>query len=99
MFNKLKQIKELSQKANQLKKLLADEKVEATTDWGKIKIIMNGNMQIVSLDIDPELLSPDKKTKLQEGLQSALNDVLKKAGELAAKKMQSLGGLDMSMFQ
>ena len=93
MFNKLKQIKDLRSKAKQMQSTLAEESVEASAAWGKVKLTMNGNQEITSIDIDPELLSPDKKAELEKAVQEAVADAIKKVQRVMAKKMQDMGGL------
>jgi len=46
MFNKLKQIQDLRHQANQIKNALAQETVEGSGAWGKVKVIMDGNQEI-----------------------------------------------------
>jgi len=91
MFNKIKQFKNLRDQAKQLKEQLAEETVNA--DWkDKIKMVMDGNQKILSVDIDSELLNPDKKEDLEKGIKSCLADAIKKSQMAAARKMQGMGG-------
>lgn len=98
MFEKLKQIKDLRSKAKQLQDMLGQESVEASAGWGKVKLTMNGNMEITSLEIDSELLNPDKKIDLEKNIKEAVNDAIKKVQRLMAQKMQDMGGLDLPKF-
>ena len=93
MFNKLKQIKDLRDQAKVLKEALEKESVEGAGGWGKVKIIMNGNQEVVSVTIDPELAASDKKEKLEEATKEAVNDAIKKCQRVMAQKMQSMGNL------
>lgn len=92
MFEKLKQFKDLRDQAKRMQEMLAQETVYH--DWhGKINLVMDGNQKIISVDINPELLDPEKKEELQKGLAECFNEAVKKAQMAAARKMQSLGGL------
>jgi DNA-binding YbaB/EbfC family protein len=93
MFNKLKQVKELRDKAKQLQGMLAEEKVEGSAGWGKVKIKMDGNQQVLNVEIDPELLTDQKK--LQEILKDAFNDAAKKAQRRMVEKMKTSGDLNI----
>jgi DNA-binding YbaB/EbfC family protein len=93
MFNKLKQVKELRDKAKQLQGMLAEEKVEGSAGWGKVKIKMDGNQQVLNVEIDPELLTDPKK--LQEILKDAFNDAAKKAQRRMVEKMKTSGDLNI----
>jgi hypothetical protein len=91
MFNKLKQFKDIRDKAKDMQSQLAQETAEGQAAWGKIKIIINGNQEILSVSIDPELLSDAKK--LEELLKEGINDAIKKIQRIIAMKMQQMGGL------
>ena len=95
MFNKLKQFKDLRDKAKQLQSSLATEKVDGSGAWGKVKVEMDGNQTITSVQVDDELMKPDQKDKLQSGLKDALNDALKKAQRKMMEKMKGMGGFDL----
>ncbi len=93
MFNKLKQFKDLRDKAKELQDTLGKESLTATAAGGSISLTMNGNLELTSVSIDPSLLSADKKTKLEEGLKEAHKDALKKMQRTMAMKMKEMGGL------
>jgi DNA-binding YbaB/EbfC family protein len=95
MFEKLKQFKDLREKAKTLQSALATEKVEGAAAWGKIKIEMDGNQTVTTVAIDDALLAASEKTKLQDGVKEALNDALKKAQRKMMEKMKEMGGLDI----
>src|SRR5512135_2010473 len=95
MFEKLKQFKDLREKAKTLQSALATEKVEGTAAWGKVKIEMDGNQSVTSVAIDDSLMAASEKTKLQDGVKEALNDALKKAQRKMMEKMKEMGGLDI----
>jgi len=91
MFNKIKHLKELRNQAKNLKDSLAEEKIEV--DYKGIKLVMNGNQEIISLNISEELLNPNRKEDLEKYLKEALSQAIKKVQYAMARKMQSMGGL------
>lgn len=95
MFEKLKQFKDLRDKAKTLQSALATEKVEGTAAWGKIKIEMDGNQAITAVSIDEELLKPSEKSKLESGIKDALGDALKKAQRKMLEKMKGMEGFNL----
>ncbi len=97
MFSKLKQFKDLRDTAKELKNSLAEEIIEGSGGWGKIKIKIDGNQDIKSVEIDPEYLNPDKKEKLQNDIKDAFNDGIKKIQKVMAEKMKN-SDLDLSKF-
>lgn len=94
MFNKLKQFKDLRERAKTLQASLAEEHVEGSAGWGKVKVIMDGNQQIVSVTIDPELMSD--KGKLEGFVKEAVNEAVQKIQRLMSTKLKDLGGLDLA---
>lgn len=93
MFNKIKAIQELKTQANQIKKVLAEEKIEGSGNWGKIKITMDGNQEVLSVKIADEIIGD--KSKLESGIKEAVNDTIKKAQRVMAQKMSQMGGIDL----
>lgn len=94
MFNKLKQIQKLRHDAKELQKTLAQETVHGAAAGDKIQLVMDGNQQVLSVTVDPSLLSVDKKEKLEEGLKDAFNSTIRKLQMNMARKMQK-GEIDM----
>lgn len=88
VFSKLKQFKELRSQAKTLQHELAQETVHADAKGGKIQIVMDGNQKIVTLDIDPSLLSPEKKHDVEEGLKDAMENAVKKVQRIMAEKVR-----------
>lgn len=92
MFEKLKYMKDIRSQAKQMQTALAGETAEGSAAWGKVKIIMNGNQEILSVSIDPELIRPETKDKLESAIKEATNDVIKKIQKIMAEKMRAMGG-------
>jgi len=93
MFSKLKYLKDLRSQAKTMQNALAEEKAEGSAAWGKVKIVMNGNQEVLSISIDPELVKQESKDKLESAIKEATNDAIKKVQRIMAKKMQDMGGL------
>lgn len=92
MFSKLKQFKDLRDQGKKLQGALAGESVTARTFGDKVVLTLDGNLAITGLAIDPEILSSDKKEKLENAIKEAHSDALKKMQRIIAGKMQDLGG-------
>jgi len=87
MFNKLKQFKDLRNQAKTLQNALAQESVEYEKNG--IKIIMNGNMEITKLTISTDT----PKDRLENILAETVNETIKRAQKVMAKKVQDMGGI------
>lgn len=94
MFNKLKQVKDLRSRAKELQSKLGEEKVEGSAGFGKVKVTMDGNHEVVSVSIDEGQMND--KTKLEGNVKEAVNDASKKLQRVLASKMKDLGGMDLA---
>lgn len=92
MLNKLKQFKDLRNQAKQLQEQLGKESVTVETLGNKVVMTMDGNLKMVGLAIDDELMQPNQKEKLQEGIKKAHEEALKKMQRIMAMKMKDMGG-------
>ena len=91
MFSKLKEIKDLRSQAKTIQGLLADVSIEASAAWGRVKIKMSGNQEVQSVTIDPELLTPNKKSDLEKAVGEAITEANKKAQKAMAEKVRASG--------
>ncbi len=87
MFNKLKQFRDLRNQAKTLRNSLAQESVDYETNG--VKITMNGNLEITKLNINTDA----PKEKLENILTDAVNETIKRAQKVMAKKVQEMGGI------
>lgn len=87
MFNKLKQLKDLRSQAKKMQNVLGQELI--TTEKSGIKIVMNGNLEVISIVINEDLA----KDSLEGLLADTLNETIKKAQRIMAQKLQAMGGL------
>ena len=94
MFSKLKQFKDIREKAKVIQEALSSEKAEGSAAWGKVKVTLNGNQQVLDVSIDPEMMQD--KTKLEAALKDAVNDGMQKIQKTMATKLKDIGGLDLA---
>jgi DNA-binding protein YbaB len=92
MFSKLKQFKDLRDQGKKLQEALGTESVTVRELGDKVILTIDGNLQMTGLAIDPEVLTPDKKDKLENAIKNAHSDALKKMQRIIAGKMQEMGG-------
>lgn len=87
MFNKLKQFKDLRSQAKTMQNSLAQEIITQERNGSSIKL--NGNLEILELSLNSELSTNDQ----EDNLKKLLNEAIKKAQKVMAKKMQEMGGI------
>ena len=92
MGNMMKQAQKLQAKMLRMQEELADKTVEATAGGGMIKAVANGRQQILSIQIEKEVVDPDDVEMLQDLILAAVNDALAKSQEMVSGEMSKLTG-------
>lgn len=92
MGNLMKQAQKLQSKMLRLQEELAEKTVETTSGGGMVKVIANGRQQIVSIQIEKEVIDPDDVEMLQDLILAAINDALAKSQEMVSGEMSKLTG-------
>ena len=92
-------MKQAQKMQEQLQKQMQELQVEATSGGGMVTVVVNGSKQILSIKIDPEVVSKDDVEMLQDLILAAVNDAQRKADEELQKSMGGmLGGRIPGMF-
>ena len=87
-------MKQAQQMQERLQQQMAELRVEASAGGGMVSVVVNGNKQIQSLTIDPEVVSKDDVEMLQDLIVAAINDAARKSEEELRRQMGGLmGGL------
>jgi hypothetical protein len=96
MGDMMKQAQKLQTKMLKLQEELAEKTVETTAGGGMVKVVANGKQQIVSLQIEKEVVDPEDLEMLQDLILAAINDALTKSQEMVSAEMSKLtGGLNI----
>ena len=80
-------MKQAQQMQERLQKELTGLRVEGNAGGGMVIVLVNGAKQVQSITIDPEVVSKDDVTMLQDLIVAALNDAHRKADEAMSQKM------------
>ena len=80
-------MKQAQKMQEQLQKDMEELRVEATSGGGMVTVVINGAKQLISLTIDPEVVSKDDVEMLQDLILAAVNDAHRKADEQLKKKV------------
>jgi len=80
-------MKQAQQMQERLQREMAELKVEATAGGGMVTVVLSGSKQLVSLTIDPEVVSKDDIEMLQDMILAAVNDAHRKVDEEMSRKM------------
>ncbi|MCF8110865.1 MAG: YbaB/EbfC family nucleoid-associated protein [Desulfobacteraceae bacterium] len=88
----MKQAQQLQDKMNKLQEEMADKTVEATAGGGMVKAVANGRQQIVSINIEKEVVDPEDVEMLQDLIAAAVNEALTRSQEMVSEEMSKLTG-------
>jgi nucleoid-associated protein EbfC len=99
---------EFQQKMQEVKDSLGKLEVSAEAGGGMVRVIANGNREIISIKIDQDILKDDDKEMLEDLIIAGVNKALAEAESLSKEKMAEvtrgflpgggIPGMDMSKF-
>ena len=96
MGGMIKQAQKLQKQMARMQEELAERTVEASSGGGMVKVVANGKQEVVSIQIEPEVVDPDDVDLLQDLVLAAVNDALKQSQEMVSAEMGKLtGGLNI----
>ncbi len=86
------QVQQMQEQMRQAQEDLAKETVSASAGGGAVKATMTGGMELVSIEIDPEVVDPEDVEMLQDMVMAAVNEAMNSSQELANKKLGGVTG-------
>ena len=87
-----KMMKQLQQAQERLQAEITAIVVEASSGGGVVKVQMDGQKQLRSLNIDPEVVSKDDVEMLQDLVLPAVNDAARQVEAAIQEKVGGRGG-------
>jgi hypothetical protein len=92
----LKQAQRMQQEMSRVQEGLKDRVVEGTAGGGMVTVHANGNMEILAIKIDPQVIDPSEKDVLEDLILVAAKQAIEKARELGKVELGKLtGGLSL----
>ena len=88
LLDKLKDVNEMRKQAKHLEGLLAAETVTGSSNGGKIKIVTDGNQNILSVEVSPEVAGD--KSEVARHIRSALEDLFKHHKKMLQSKFGNM---------
>ena len=96
MQQMMKQVQKMQADMAKAQEELKDLTVDATAGGGMVKVTVSGDLDVKAIEISPEAIDPEDPELLQDMVLAAVNEGLRSAQEMAAKKMGGLtGGMDL----
>lgn len=91
----MKQAQEMQER---LQKELAETEVSASVGGGMVTVKMTGHKQVLAVEIDPEVIDPAEPGLLEELVQAAFNEALRKVDETLQGRMGSMAAGMPNLF-
>ena len=85
-------MKQAQQMQENLQKQMTEMRMDGAAGGGMVVVTVNGNKQLLSIRLDPEVVSKDDVEMLQDLIVAATNDAHRKVDEGLASQMQALTG-------
>ena len=88
----LRQAEKLQADLKKAQEGLAQRTVEASAGGGMVTVVANGKQEIVSIKIDPEVVSRDDVEMLQDLIVAAVNEARARSQELMMTELAKITG-------
>jgi DNA-binding YbaB/EbfC family protein len=96
MQQMMQQVQKMQQEMAAAQEALKSEVVEASAGGGMVTVKVSGDLEVKAVTIDPSAVDPEDVEILADMVLAAVNEGLRMAQELAAKKLGgATGGLDL----
>ncbi|RJP27974.1 MAG: YbaB/EbfC family DNA-binding protein [Candidatus Omnitrophota bacterium] len=94
MFDKVKQLMDMQNKMQQVKRQLENTVFEVESSDGSIRIEMDGSQKVRQVKLQKEMSDVDK-TSFESALKDVYNKAIKRSHELAADEMKKVSGFNI----
>lgn len=100
-------VTELQTKMNEMKQNLGKIEVQAEAGGGMVKVVANGNREVVSIKLDKDIVDPNDLEMMEDLIVAGVNKALNEADRQSKAKMAELTqslipggmpGFDLSKF-
>ncbi|MET0385804.1 MAG: YbaB/EbfC family nucleoid-associated protein [Polyangiales bacterium] len=92
MSELMRQASRLQRKVAVRKDELKSETIEASAGNDKVKVVVNGARELVSITIDPELLKEEELGMVQDLIVAAVNAGMTKSTEMVEAEVEKVTG-------
>ncbi len=92
MGNLMKQAQQMQAKMAKMQEEVGKRTVEAAAGGGMVKVVVTGKQEVLSIDIEPEVVDPDDVEMLQDLVLAAVNQALRESQAMMTDEMSKLTG-------
>lgn len=92
MGNMLKQAQKITENLAKVQEELQNKEVESSVGGGMVKVVANGQQEILQIHVEPEAVDPDDLEMLEDLLVAGVNEALKQSRALAEEEIKKVTG-------
>ncbi len=92
MNNMMKQFEKMQREMEKTQEELNAKTVESTSGGGAVRAVMNGQKELLELEIDKDIVDSEDIEMLQDLIIACVNTAIKDVDELQGKEMSKLTG-------
>ncbi len=96
MNQMMKQVQQMQKKMEEAQKEVEETIIKTSSGGGVVEVEINGKKEVISINIDPEVVDPEDVDMLQDLILAAVNDAINQVDKVSEEKMGKLtGGLNI----
>lgn len=92
MNNLMKQAQKMQKQMADMQAELSEKTLEISSGGGAVKVVINGEKQIQTLTIAPDVIDPDDVEMLQDLVITAVNEAIRQMDEMVNGQMSKITG-------
>lgn len=92
MGDLVRQAQVMQNKIAKMQEEVAKRTVEASTGGGMVTVTVNGAQEVLAVRIEPAVVNPEDVEMLQDLVLAAVNEAMKKAGDMMKQEMAQITG-------
>jgi len=94
MGDLMKKAQQMKADLDRIQQELATREVEASAGGGMVNVKVSGGKEVTAISIDPSVIDPEEREMLQDLIQAAVNEALRKSTEMMREETSKImGGL------
>ena len=96
MNSMIRQAQKMQEDMAALQAELEEREYDVSAGGGMVQVKINGKREILSINVNPDIVDPDDVEMLQDILVAAVNEAIKRVDSTTEQEMQKItGGLGM----
>ena len=88
----IKQAQKMQEEMAEKQAELEEREYDVAAGGGVVNVKINGKKELLSVNIDPEVVDPDDVETLEDLIVAAVNEAIKKVEAVSAEEMQKITG-------